>query len=328
MLSHLRIAAPAELAGRLVDLLVADDRVAGVMRLPGASVEPPGDVIEADVAREATSALVQDLERAGLSADCDGLLFVSDSGRTPSRHSARAEQAAPGNPDDAVVWDSVRDDALDATAPSMSYYLLMILAASLAALAIITDSSVLVVGAMVVGPEFSCVAAICVGLVLRESRLALGALRQLVFGILTATLVVAVLFWALHVIGWLPTDLVTGPRPQTNFIWHPSWWGFLVALIAGAAGVLAMTVNRSNAMVGVFISVTTIPAVGDFALGLAVWHPSQLAGSAAQLGINLLGMMIAGTVTVGAQRLAWNRLAARRWYGRRRRSTRKHGSTT
>ena len=31
------------------------------------------------------------------------------------------------------------------------------------------------------------------------------------------------------------------PRPQTGFIWHPDRWSFIVALMAGAAGVLAMT---------------------------------------------------------------------------------------
>lgn len=312
MLSHLRMTAPADLAGRLAALLARDERVANVIHLPGAAIDPPGDVIEADVAREAASEVIGDLDRAGLAADPGGLLFITSSGRTPSALSERAEHAAPGHPDDAVVWDSVRDDALDAVAPSMSFHVMLVLAVALAAVAIITDSSILVVGAMVVGPEFACVAAVCLGLVLPEPRLVVGAARQLALGIVIAVLTVAAFFWVLHLIGWMPSDLVTGPRPQTSFIWHPSWWGFLVAMIAGAAGVLAMTVDRSNAMVGVFISVTTVPAMGDFALGLAIWNPDQLVGSAAQLGINLVGMMIAGTITVGLQRLAWNRLASRR----------------
>ena len=85
--------------------------------------------------------------------------------------------------------------------------------------------------------------------------------------------------------------MVTRTRPQTGFIWHPDRWSFIVALIAGAAGVLALTTSRANAMVGVFISVTTIPAVGNLALALGVWAPSEIRGSAAQLAVNLGGMV-------------------------------------
>jgi hypothetical protein len=61
----------------------------------------------------------------------------------------------------------------------------------------------------------------------------------------------------------------------------------------------------------VFISVTTVPAAGDIALSLAVGAPGQLAGATAQLGINLLGMTIAGVLTLVAQRTLW-RLRRRR----------------
>ena len=54
-----------------------------------------------------------------------------------------------------------------------------------------------------------------------------------------------------------------------------------------------------------FISVTTVPAAGDIALSIAVGAGDQLAGSAAQLGINLLGMTLAGIATLLVQRAAW-----------------------
>jgi uncharacterized hydrophobic protein (TIGR00271 family) len=103
--------------------------------------------------------------------------------------------------------------------------------------------------------------------------------------------------------GLIDAGMVTRPRPQTGFIWHPDRWSFIVALIAGAAGVLAMTTARANAMVGVFISVTTIPAVGNLALALGVWAPSEVRGSLAQLGVNVAGMVFAGAVVLVLQRL-------------------------
>ena len=60
-------------------------------------------------------------------------------------------------------------------------------------------------------------------------------------------------------------------------------------MIAAAAGVLSLTSARTGGLSGVFISVTTVPAAGNIALGLAfgAWH--EVWGSALQLGLNLVG---------------------------------------
>ena len=51
-------------------------------------------------------------------------------------------------------------------------------------------------------------------------------------------------------------------------------------------------------MVGVFISVTTVPAAGNLALGLAPWQPSEILGSLEQLGVNIAGMVVAGVLVL------------------------------
>jgi hypothetical protein len=76
--------------------------------------------------------------------------------------------------------------------------------------------------------------------------------------------------------------------------------------------VLSQTAGRSNALVGVFISVTTVPAAGDIALSLALGAPGQLLGAASQLGINLLGMTLAGVATLVTQRALWRVRSRRR----------------
>ena len=85
----------------------------------------------------------------------------------------------------------------------------------------------------------------------------------------------------------------------------------MVALLAGCAGVLSQTAGRSNALVGVFISVTTVPAAGNLALALALWVPSEIGGSAAQLVVNLIGMTVAGVATLTIQRVVWRRVRQR-----------------
>ena len=76
-----------------------------------------------------------------------------------------------------------------------------------------------------------------------------------------------------------------------------------------------MTISLSTGIVGVFISVTTIPAAGNIAVGIVFAEWQQVAGSAAQLAINVTGMAIAGWITlVIAQKMSkrTNRLLTRR----------------
>ena len=224
---------------------------------------------------------------------------------TPSVNARRAEEAAPGAPDDAIVWDAVLDRAYGEARGSWSFYAFLTLATTIASIAVITDSSILVIGAMVVGPEFGVVAALAVGLASLRRRLILQSLSLLLKGFGFAIAVTVLLALLARAAGWISLDDVEGPRPLTGFIWRPDLWSVVVAVLAGCAGVLSLTAGRSNALVGVFISVTTVPAAGDFALSLALGATEQLAGSATQLGINLVGLTVAGVVTLLVQRTLW-----------------------
>ncbi|HAN71924.1 MAG TPA: DUF389 domain-containing protein, partial [Actinobacteria bacterium] len=93
------------------------------------------------------------------------------------------------------------------------------------------------------------------------------------------------------------------------FIYTPNWWSLLVAVIAAAAGVLAITSSRSMAIVGVFISVTTIPASGNVAVAAVFGNWDEVAGSAAQLGINITGMAVAGWLTLALRQVTAERVS-------------------
>jgi Domain of unknown function (DUF389) len=51
--------------------------------------------------------------------------------------------------------------------------------------------------------------------------------------------------------------------PNSGFIWKPDALSWIVGFLAGIAGMLALTSAKSGALVGVLISVTTIPAAAN-----------------------------------------------------------------
>ena len=312
MLVHLRLTTPADLSAAVCEVLAAQECVTNLTFQAGAVLRPEGDLLECDVAREETEDVLRRLEELGV--DERGGIVVTSPASTPFREARRLEEAAPGHPDDAVIWESVEAHAHAGAVPTLSYLLFLLLAVILAAIAVVNDSAILVVGAMVVGPEFAVIAAASAGIALRRWGLLLRSVRLFVLSFAFAVGAAALLALLASVMGVLDAGDVTRPRPNTDFIWHPDRWSFIVALVAGAAGALALAIEKTSTMVGVFISVTTVPAAGNLALGLAVREPGEILGSLAQLGTNVAGLLIAGTGVLMFQRAFWPRLMS--WWER------------
>jgi uncharacterized hydrophobic protein (TIGR00271 family) len=102
-----------------------------------------------------------------------------------------------------------------------------------------------------------------------------------------------------------------GDRPNTAFVYAPDAFSFVVAVLAGIAGTLSLTSAKSGLLVGVAISVTTVPAAANAAVALSYGDTTQTLGSTNQLLLNLLGIVLAGTLTLLAQKWLWSRQRTR-----------------
>ncbi|MGV9663288.1 DUF389 domain-containing protein [Nocardia niigatensis] len=307
---HLRILAPATLTDEILDILGNDDAVTGLVALRGAVIRPAGDLVTAQLAREAANDVVQKLR--DLRVHQLGSMELEQVGTWLSRSGFEAEIRTPGSSADAVVWAEVAQRAYEETELNWTYLSFLALATTIASIAIVTDSQILTVGAMVLGPEFGPIAALGVALVRRRFVLLRLALRTLVAGFAAAIGITILLALAARGLGWISLADIAGPRPATGFIYTPDKWSFIVAVVAGAAGVLSITSAKSLGLAGVFISVTTVPAAGNIALGVAFGDGSAVWGSAAQLLINIAGMALAGWATLVVQQMVWSRVSLRR----------------
>ncbi|WP_203964316.1 DUF389 domain-containing protein [Actinocatenispora thailandica] len=297
---HIRVIAPPRLTGQISDLCGASIAVTNLVILPGAGREPAGDLIQFDMAREAADAMLSRLRDLGL--DRSGSIAVENIDVSISVGATVAEQAAPGYDDDAVLWDELDARTTADARLSWAFLAFLALATQIAAIGAVLDQPILIVGAMVLGPEFGAVAAICFGLVRGNTHRIAVATRTLAVGFLVAIAITTGCAAAGRWLGWIsPADL--SHRPNTDFIVHPDKWSFIVAVLAGIAGILSITASKSSTLIGVFISVTTVPAAGNIAVAIPLAHWSEVRASAVQLGVNLAGMLLAGTATLAVQRL-------------------------
>jgi uncharacterized hydrophobic protein (TIGR00271 family) len=284
--------------------------VSALAVLEGASLMPAGDLVLADVARETANDVIDRLLVTGVHRQ--GAIQVEPVRTWISRLGFDAEQAAPGAGADAVVWADVVQRAYEESELTFAYLTFITLATLIASVAIVLDSQILIIGAMVLGPEFGAVAALGIALVRRRFTLLRHAVRTLALGFAAAISITTAAVLLGRWLAWVVEEDVSGPRPGTDFVYQPDRWSLVVALIAGTAGVLAMTSTRSGGLVGVFISVATIPAAGNVALGLAFGLGDEVWGSALQLVVNITGMALAGWLTLVVQNAVWRRMSERR----------------
>ena len=307
---RLTVTTPSEFTGDVTDVLTGTRAVSTISLMRGAAIYPQGDVVVANVAREGANAVIGELRRLGIHER--GTIEVAPVPTWLSRAGFVSDAVTPGSSADAVVWPQVAQRSYDDSELNWMFVSFMSLATMIAAIAIVVDSQILVIGAMVLGPEFGAVAALGVALVRRRPLLFGLAARALVLGFVIAIAVTALAALVARAAGLISIQDIVGPRPGTDFIYSPDIWSFIVALLAAAAGVLSITSERVGGLSGVFISVTTIPAAGNVALGIALGDWAEVRGSSLQLVINLSGMALAGWATLALQQAVWSRVPAPR----------------
>ncbi|MEU5915976.1 DUF389 domain-containing protein [Streptomyces sp. NPDC047141] len=301
---HLRMIVPPDRTDEAVRLIESTVGTAHLVVLPGAARDPTGDVVMCDVAREAGHQLLGGLR--ALRIDEDGSIAVDSIDFSLSTRADEAEAEAPGEPADAVIWEQLADATHEESTLSITYSAFMILATMIAACGVVLDNAVLIVGAMAVGPEFGPLAGVCTAIVQRAPKLAARSLFALVVGFAAAIAATTLFSLAMDALGLFSQAQLDADRPNTKFIWQPDPFSFVVALLAGAAGTLSLTSAKSGALVGVAISVTTVPAGANAAVALSYGDLGQMWGSVEQLGLNLFGIMLAGTLTLYGQKMLWN----------------------
>ncbi|MFF4748527.1 DUF389 domain-containing protein [Streptomyces sp. NPDC002514] len=310
---HLRLITPPDTTDDVLRLIERTAGTAHLVVLPGAARNPVGDVVLCDVAREAGDELVAELRASGL--DETGSIAVENIDLSLSRRADKAEEEAPGEGADAVLWEQLTEATHEESTLTVTYVAFLAIATMLAACGVMLDNAILIVGAMAVGPEFGPLAGISTALVQRAPRLVWRSLWALLAGFAVAMVLTVGFSRLLDVLGLFDRSMVEAARPNTSFIWKPDAMSLVVAFLAGVAGTLSLTSAKSGALIGVAISVTTVPAAANAAVAFSYSDYSQTWGSTWQLLANLGGIVLAGTLTLLAQKLFWRRRRHRRTAG-------------
>jgi uncharacterized hydrophobic protein (TIGR00271 family) len=298
---RLRSSVAPHRAGELRELLRDHDGVRRVVQQADEASDARAHVFVADVEPSAADTLVEQIDRLGIPPDDYVLTRMEVVAPEHRRHHGESDQ-------NGFAWIEVIGQARANSRPLARYLALINVAAVIAALGVITSSSILIVGAMAVSPDLLPICATSVGLVRGDRGLARRAFATLTLGLGLVVVTAAVLGALLQLFGFIPGDYAV-EESSLSTLAKTDYATVLVALAAGVAGMLSFETRASSA-VGVAISVTTIPASAYLGVALGAGGIEHALGALVVLVINV-GLLIAGgTMTLLVQRFLPNRSGA------------------
>jgi uncharacterized hydrophobic protein (TIGR00271 family) len=304
---RVRVVSPPGWTERLVDKLSVDPGIRNLVVLPGAARRPTGDAVQFDLLTQFANPVLRELR--ALPFGESGSVVVEDMDVADSADAAPGRKAFYGEV--APVWEIVESKIRAGGVYPPSFFILLVIAGLIGAVGILTNSQILVVAAMVVGPEYGAIMATALGINKKDRRAVRDGLSALVAGFAMAVLATLIFGLVIKGLDRTPKLYELGVRPVSSLINSPNLFSVVVAVLAGIVGVVSLTEARANALIGVFISVTTIPAAADMGLSAAYGSWSEARGSTFQLLLNVVLLIAVGAGGLRLQRSIWHRAPAK-----------------
>jgi len=206
----------------------------------------------------------------------------------------------------AAVAQSMREAAV----PTIDFYILISLAASIATLGLLQNSGAVIIGAMLVAPLMAPILAMGMSMVQAETRVFVLGAEATIKGVALAILVGLVI---------VIISPINDPTAEILARTQPNILDLMVALASGAAAGYAISRSEvAAAMPGVAISAALVPPLCVVGYGLGVSDLAIAGGALLLFTTNLIAIVLAAGITF----LALGFLPAREEKGELRRGLR------
>ncbi|MDD9369625.1 MAG: DUF389 domain-containing protein [Acidimicrobiales bacterium] len=306
---HIRAVSPPDVTSTLEASLSRRPGVLNLIVLVGAARHPDGDAVQFDVTNAEANEVLAEMRRLDVARR--GSIVIGGVDTELSDRAAEAEAEAPPTLVLSPVWEQAKARIRAGGRYPPSWFVLLTCAGLIAAVGILTNSQILIVGAMVVGPEYSAIISVALGIDERDGRRVRAGATALSLGFLVAIVVTLAFSLVVRARGLEPDAFRLGIRPVSNLIDTPNVLSVVVTTLAGIVGVVSLAEARPGALIGVFISVTTIPAAADVGVSAAYEEWGDASGSLVQLVLNVTILMVVGAIGLVVQQRAWRRIGRR-----------------
>ncbi|NNU26815.1 DUF389 domain-containing protein [Isoptericola sediminis] len=189
------------------------------------------------------------------------------------------------------IADQLYLERPEMAAKQIAWWTMLVLSVCIATLAVLQDSTAVVIGAMLVAPLMTPILGLAAALV---SGWAFRAVRSL--ALILAGTAVAVLL-AFVIAAWVPIVVPFDTNSQITSRVEPTLLDMLVAIAAGAAGAFATVDRRVAASLGgVAIAVALVPPLSVVGVALSDGRLGDAGGALLLFGTNFVSIVLAAAV--------------------------------
>ena len=295
-----RLTVPSERREELLAGL-ADLDVLGLRLHRDASVQPPGDVVEVEVANEILARVMRVADGFGLGQQGGVSMTTSEplSVISTTGHAHTRERGA-------TTWEELELSMGSDSTMTFEKVVVMGLAGVIAGIGILSDNLHIVVGAMVIAPGFQPFARFVLGVVNGSRASWAGGLLDIsraYAALMAGSAVAAVLglaFGASPLQAGLPGYLEAGTLLE---YWTSiTWTGIAVGAAAGVCGGLLMSINRTVLTAGVMVALALVPTAALVTMALVARDLQTAAAAAVRFTVEVGLVLLGSALVFGAKR--------------------------
>ncbi|HVM20075.1 MAG TPA: DUF389 domain-containing protein [Egibacteraceae bacterium] len=291
------LAVPAD---RCEDLLAGLDQLdlLGVRVHRGASVKPPGDVVQLDVDNETLADVMRVADRFDLGRP-GGVAMSTVEPLSVIAADAQAHTREHG----ATTWEELELSMEADSTMTAEKVVMMAIAGMIAGAGIVSDAIHVVIGAMVIAPGFQPFARFVLGVVNRTRSSWLGGLNDVarayaaLLGGAALTAAVSAGLGDSALAAGLPSYLESGTlvRYWTTLTWP----GVVVGAVAGICGGLLTSINRTVLTAGVMVALALVPSAALVSMSLVAGRPTLALDALVRFLVEVC-LVLAGSAVVFA----------------------------
>ncbi|MDQ3850032.1 MAG: DUF389 domain-containing protein [Actinomycetota bacterium] len=300
---HFAITVPSGATDSLLDELQRMSGVVAVAVHPGASVQPPGDVVSVQALNRAADAVLVAVERAVP----HGSLSVTSS--QVSSLSDRDHAAGVVGDTDESTWEDATTALRHHAQVTRNSVSLMFVGGVVAACALFSSSATQptgLVAAAVIAPGFEPLAKLGLGLVLRRRGILFRALRSAAVGYFVLAAAGALTMLVMRAAGTDLPDRFVRNR-QVLELADPTTVALVISACGALAGVIMVAAHRVTLLAGPLIALQLIPAAAMTGMALAFDEGHLAAEGLARLGVDAGMVIAAGLLVFGAKAVITHR---------------------
>ncbi|WP_435159506.1 TIGR00341 family protein [Haladaptatus sp. DFWS20] len=258
----------------------------------------------------AVQPIIDKLHDAGLSDEAHTVIIDAETD-TSRQFEQLAKRYDAENGGDRIARDEILTQAREMSPRLQTFVFMTVVSAVVATAGLLLDSPAVVVGSMVIAPLVGPALGAGVGTVLNERDLFRRGVKLQLLGVVTAIASSTLFALLVRNLFLFPpnTDIVS--ISQISGRLSPDFLSLIVALGAGAAGIVSLAAGVSVALVGVMIAAALIPPAAAVGIGIAWREPMVALGAGVLVLVNVLSINLSAIATLqymGYQPRSWFKL--------------------